>query len=259
MARPLPAPTSLRSGFNGATNGRPAAAGSLHPSHHDNSVAAPTLAPEELQELERLREENAQLRALCLELEQALHEATQNASLHGEERTKEFEALLDEKTEIIRQLHEKIQELQGAAADMEPAAEARPGPSGPAPREDELLSLSEELERERRQLQEDEQALMQQMREMEVSMAKERAEMARQRNDMQRLQGEIQHELERLERCGALQSKIDGLKSKLQDTVTRRGSAPAASSSQGHASSPASGAPSSGKNSSLLGRLFGGK
>ena len=28
-------------------------------------------------ELERLREENTQLRSLCLELEQALHEATQ--------------------------------------------------------------------------------------------------------------------------------------------------------------------------------------
>ncbi len=98
--------------------------------------------------------------------------------------------------------------------------------AGPAPREDELLALSEELERERRQLQEDELTLMEQMREMEIGMAKERAELARQRNDLQRLQGEIRHELERLERNGALQSKIEGLKSKLQDATTRRGAAP---------------------------------
>ena len=73
--------------------------------------------------------------------------------------------------------------------------EHRPANTGPAPCEDDLLALSEELERDRRQIQEDEQALMQQMREMEVSMARERAEMARQRNDMQRLQSEIRHEI----------------------------------------------------------------
>ena len=135
----------------------------------------------------------------------------------------------------------------------------RPSASGPAPREDELLSLSEELERERRQLKEDEESLMKQMRDMEVSMARERAEMARQRNDMQRLQSEIRHELERLERSGALQTKIDGLKGKLQDAVSRRGSAPGSPLSQ---AAPAAGlpvpAPAPSKKESLLGRLFGG-
>ena len=102
---------------------------------------------------------------------------------------------------------------------------------------------------------------MQQMRDMEVSMARERAEMARQRNDMQRLQSEIRHELERLERSGALQTRIDGLKSKLQDASSRRGSAPGAPLSQAApAAGPAAGpAPPPGKKEGLFGRLFGGK
>ncbi len=260
MARPLPAPSTIRSGFNGATNGRPTA-GLLHPTAVQEPAGPPAASAEELQELERLREESAQLRALCLELEQALHEATQHASAHGEDRTKEYEALLEEKTEIIRQLHEQVQELQAAAADLQAPSAARPTNAGPAPREDDLLALSEELERERRQLKEDEESLMQQMRDMEVSMARERAEMARQRNDMQRLQSEIRHELERLERSGALQTRIDGLKSKLQDASSRRGSAPGVPLSQAApAAGPAAGpAPPPGKKEGLFGRLFGGK
>src|SRR3984957_10518731 len=115
--------------------------------------------------------------------------------------------------------------------------------NGPVPREDELLRLSEELERERRQLQEDEQSLMEQMRQMEMSMARERAEMARQRNDLQRLYGEIRHELERLERNGALQSKMDELKAKLQDVQTRRGAAPGATARSTAAPSTNNGVP----------------
>src|SRR6185436_17276646 len=90
---------------------------------------------------------------------------------------------------------------------------------GPVPREEEMLALSEELERERRQLAEDEQSLMEQMRQMEMGMARERAEMARQRNDLQRLAGEVRHELERLEKNGALQSKMDELRARLQDAA----------------------------------------
>jgi hypothetical protein len=121
--------------------------------------------------------------------------------------------------------------------------------------------LSEELERERRQLQEDEQTLMDQMREMEVGMARERAELARQRNDLQRLQGEIRHELERLERNGALQSKIDNLKSKLQDVTARRGAArgevaPGNAPAGSGTHAPAPPAPPA-KGQGLMGRLFG--
>jgi chromosome segregation ATPase len=213
-----------------------------------------------LLELDNLRSENAQLRQLCGELEQALQEAA--SSPPDEERLREYEALLEEKTETIRQLHQQLQDAQ-AAFDQ---ADNQPGPArqGPVPREDELLQLSEELERERRQLQEDEQSLMDQMRQMELSMARERAEMARQRNDLQRLYGEIRHELERLERNGALQNKMDELKSKLQDAATRRGAAPGHG---GSVSTPSAASPQpehpgqqpSAPRGSVLGRLFGGK
>src|SRR5262249_41523246 len=145
------------------------------------------------------------------------------------------------------QLHQQVQELQGALKDAESSAKeamqkAEKNPhrnyTGPAPREEELLALSEELERERKQLQEDEQTLMQQMRDMEISMARERAELARQRNDLQRVQNEIHLELERLERNGAMQQKIDTLKTKLADVTMRRGAAPARGQEQ-----PATAAP----------------
>jgi myosin heavy subunit len=196
------------------------------------------MGSDELVELEHLRAQNAQLRTLCLELEQALQEAAQSQATAADDRIKEYETLLDQKSDMIRTLHEQLQQTRSALEEAEaklaatgqaPSASSPAGSSaarGPAPREEELLALSEELERERRQLQEDEQALMEQMREMEISMAKERADMARQRNDLQRLQGEIRHELERLERHGALQSRLDGLRTRLQDATNRRGAAP---------------------------------
>ena len=99
---------------------------------------------------------------------------------------------------------------------------------------------------------------MQQMREMEVSMAQRRREIGARRNDMQRLQSEIRHEIERLERNGALQKKIEGLKHKLSDATTRRGSAPASGHGQ---STPAVAAPTAPptptRKESLMGRLFG--
>jgi chromosome segregation ATPase len=220
----------------------------------------PASAPEAAQELEHLRSENTQLRALCAELEQALQEATQQAPDVGayEERMREFETLLEEKNETIRLLHQQMQEAQAAAEEADGGAG---GPKqGPVPREDELLQLSEDLENERRQLQEDEQSLMEQMRQMEMSMARERAEMARQRNDLQRLYGEIRHEMERLERNGALQSKMEELKAKLQDVQNRRGSAPTPMSKPASSSAlPPAATPSSppSKKESFMGRFFG--
>jgi DNA repair exonuclease SbcCD ATPase subunit len=221
-------------------------------------------------ELESLRSENAQLRSLCVELEQALQEATSSqppagGGGFGEDRAREYEQLLEEKSEMIRELHQQLQEAQSIVAELEgqlASGPSRPAvPSGPAPREEELLALSEELERERRQLQEDEQTLMEQMREMEITMARERAEMARQRNDLLRVQSEVRHELERLERNGAAQNKIEALKSKLQDANTRRGLAPGqAGGSALVPPAPASGqqAPTSGRGG-VLNRFFGGK
>lgn len=250
MARPLSS-DSHRGGYNGNH------AGGRYGMEQAHGVGQDVLA-----ELEHVRTENDQLRQLCVDLEQALQEAaSQKPDPAVEERVREYEALLEEKTETIRQLHHQLQEAQAALDEAEGAAARR---QGPVPREDELLALSEDLERERRQLQEDEQSLMEQMRQMEISMARERAEMARQRNDLQRLYGEIRHELERLERNGALQSKMDELKLKLQDAATRRGAAPGNSKGASSAGipteqpgqQPANQQPSS--RASFMGRLFGG-
>jgi chromosome segregation ATPase len=214
-------------------------------------------------ELEQLRQENDQLRTLCADLEAALHEATQgNPDLAAyDERLREYETLIDEKNDTIRRLHQQLEEAEAAQQREDVPTSAR-RTAGPLPQEDELLRLSEELEAERRQLQEDEATLMEQMRQMEMSMAKERAEMARQRNDLQRLNGEIRHELERLEKNGALQSKMDELKEKLKDASTRKGAAPtpvgkpASSAALPNANTqPPSGKPASG----ILGRFLGGK
>ncbi len=268
MANPLPVSNAYRGAGNG-TAGRPGADRRPEPpAPPPEPPEASAPGPEELQELDRLRDENSQLRALCLELEQALQEASNR---EGGGNAGDYEAILEEKSETIRHLHQQVEELQAALVDAENrAAEAvqqtdasRPQHDGPVPREEELLTLSEELERERRQLQEDEQTLMDQMREMEVGMARERAELARQRNDLQRLQSEVRHELERLERSGALQHKIENLKSKLQDVTARRGAArvdgpaPSRGAVPPPPAAPAPPPAAPPKGNGLMGRLFG--
>lgn len=237
-------------------------------SHPGRGKPGPGAQADDLQDLEQLQHENAQLRNLCIELEQALQEASQvQGSQGGDERLRELEAVLEEKSDTIRQLHQELQNAHSIVAEMEAqvneAMQNRP-PAGPAPREEELLTLSQELERERRQLVEDEQTLMEQMRVMEVSMARERAEMARQRNDLARLQSDIRHELERLEKSGAAVRKMEELKRQFADTTTRRGlaaSGPATGNSTPQAQQPAAPqTPPKKDNSSIMGRLFrGGK
>jgi chromosome segregation ATPase len=270
MARPLPIPDPLRNGSNGNHPVRPAPAGPLHlhpvtvpgmPASIDDVdlLAEDGLSSAEAAEFVQVRSENAQLRALCVELEQALHEATQQMHPDQEQQIRDYEGVVEEKNDMIRQLHQQLQEMQAAFEEVEGRV-SQPAPqraAGGPTCEDELLALSEELERERRQLQEDEQALMEQMREMEVSMARERAEMARQRNDLQRLQSEIRHELERLERNGAKAQKIQELTEKLTDAANRRGAAPMPSASSGQAASPQAPTAPSRKGGSLMGRLFG--
>src|SRR5262249_41229375 len=117
--------------------------------------------------LEQLRFENAQLRRTLEEYERTLQECRQMEEAWNE-RQREYDSLLDEKSDVIRELHRKLQEIQAGPER----------PSGVAPREEELLALHDELERERRQLKDDEEALMAQMRDMELTMSRERAELA---------------------------------------------------------------------------------
>jgi len=217
-------------------------------------------------ELDQLREENDQLRSLCGELEQALQESTQQlADLQPMlEQHHELEAMVEEKTDTIRHLHLELQQLREATELMDSGSNR--DPSIPAPKEEELLTLSEAIERDRRQLQDDEQVMMEQMRQNEMQMARERAEMARQRNDLQRLYGEIRHELERLERNTGNPGRVEDLKAKFQDVSTRRGAAPSNPGTRAPATMTAlpdvtatadesSRTPSS--RSGIMGRLFG--
>ena len=177
-------------------------------------------------ELEGLRAENNELRSIIAELRQLVDEAATKGEETWAERQKEYESLLDEKTETIRVQAEKIQELEN-----------RPPPGPATPKEEELLAMSEELERERCQMQqerrqleedrnqlaEDEQTMTQQMRDMEVQMAKERADMARQKTELQRIHDEIRHELEKIERNGQLNQRLGQLRQRYQEVSARSG------------------------------------
>jgi len=159
-------------------------------------------------EMEHLRLENAELR-------QNLENAQSQGNQAALDRQKEYEGLLEEKSELIRNLHLKIQELE---------AQKQPAPQ--TPKEEELLALSEELERERcqlhqerreieeerRQLREDEESMTKQMRDMEVQMARERADFARQRSELNRVSEEIRREMENIERNGLLNQRLGQLR-----------------------------------------------
>jgi hypothetical protein len=123
-------------------------------------------------------------------------------------REAEYERLLEEKSELIRQLHA---DLQGAGKRTGPAA----------PNEDELIALHQELERERDQLKQDEEALMSQVREMEIQMSRERADLARQKSELTRLQNELKHQLEIASRDANLRERLGPLY-KLQEEIQRR-------------------------------------
>ena len=162
----------------------------------------------ESEEAEMLRGENAALRAKVDELEQMLPLAVQDAEERWGERQREYESLLEEKSEVIRGLHLKIAELRERAASSAPAAEDS---NEPTPDRQELLRLKRELEEQREQMAIDEESMMAQMRQMEMALAKDRAELARQRAEMQRLQGELKHDLETASRDGGLRERLTAL------------------------------------------------
>jgi hypothetical protein len=198
-----------------------------------------------LQEFERLETENSDLLQQVANLEQAVAEATKKAQLAADLQ-QDLERLLEEKSDVIRELHAKIQELQDQAPVKTPS-------------DQELLALEEELEQERRQLKEDEQSLMQQMRDMEVQMSRERAELARQRNEMQRLHSEIRHELELASREAELRERLQPLQRRYQEMSHRKGAEPARDlAAQAPTNQPAQESESQRpRESGLFRRLFG--
>ncbi len=216
----------------------------------------------EADELERLRAENAELRCTVAELRQQ-PEAGGAEGANWKDREKEYDSLLEEKSEVIRSLHLKIQELQNLAAGKAPVR---------LPNEDELQAVCDELERERSQLdlerreiereraqiKDDEESLMKQMRDMEMAMSRERAELARQRNELQRLHTDIRHELELAAREASLRDRLVPLQRRHQDISNRKGAAPQTEIRKAVAPDPAPApAPPPKKESGLFRRLFG--
>jgi len=217
---------------------------------HDNASGRPASSPEINfdtaaleQELAQLRTDNAELRSRVEQNEQLLHAAI--ASEEGWlERQREHELLLEEKSDVIRGLHQQIQELQkGDAGDNLTRAK-------------EIQQLQAELEERRRQHEEDKEALMAQMRTMEMELSRDRADIARQRNEVQRLQTEVQREIEQASRDPLLHERLAGLRRRHQEIVNgKNGGQPLKSEAPADSSVPAP--PNAQRPSGLLRRLFG--
>jgi hypothetical protein len=166
-----------------------------------STTASPTVSADESDELTGLRVENAELKARIAELEQG--QASQGNDEGWAERQREYEALLEEKSEVIRTLHLKLQEQQEAARRL---------PDEPLPPEEVLYQLKKDLDEQRRQLQEDEESVMAQMRQMELSLSKDRAELARQRQEVQRIQADLNREIEQASRDPELRERLNSLR-----------------------------------------------
>lgn len=195
----------------------------------------PTPEPEPVEDdpqaVAEMTEENERLRGIIAELRQLLDETTAKGNESSGERETEYAAMLEEKTEVIRSLYARIEELDGILGGGS-SAPVETGDDGRA----DLSAMSDELERERcaleqerrrleddrRQLREDEESMMRQMREMELQMARERAELARQRNELQRLHSEIRHELELAQRDAAVNERLRMLHRGRQEAAEAR-------------------------------------
>lgn len=230
------------------------------------------------EEAEKLAAENQELRSIIAELRQLLDEqSSQGGQDSSEEKEREYEALLEEKTDTIRNLHVRMQELERLATEPSGGGGGAGGgagaETGAQPDNDEMLALSDELERERcqleqerrqleadrRQLREDEEAMMRQMREMELQMAKERAELARQRNELQRLHSEIRHELELAQRDAAVNERLRLLQRRHQEVAGEEDPPKKKSSGQTPAKQPPKKDKDSGSSGgSIMRRFFGG-
>jgi len=160
-------------------------------------------------EVQLLRMENAELKERIEELEQR---PASQGDASWQDRQREYEMLLEEKSEVIRSLHQRIQEMQESVsfADSPPSS---PGSSSiGVGQAEEILRLKRELEEQRRQVEQDECDMMAQMRSMEMQMARERAEMARQRQEIQRLQSDLARDIEQQARNPELRERLQNLR-----------------------------------------------
>ena len=147
--------------------------------------------------VDQLAKENAELKRRIVDLEGELANLTPES---WAEQQRNFEQLLDEKSEIIRTLNHKIQALTESgnlgASDYE---------------QEKLQALAADLQARDEQLRADEEAMQMQVREMEMRMSKERAELARQKAQIDRLHADFERELEIANRDPNLRDRLRNL------------------------------------------------
>ena len=183
--------------------------------HHESGEAID--ASPDMDELTMLRQENAELKALIKEMDALSSSDGEEAWL---ERQREYEMLLEEKSQVIRDLHQKMQESEESVIGGASSPPSGVGMSGTRlGQAEEILRLKRELEEQRRQLEQDEADMMNQMRMMEMAMAKERAEMARQRQEVQRIQADLARELENSTRNPELRERLQSLRRNQPDST----------------------------------------
>jgi hypothetical protein len=157
------------------------------------SVKSPEWDPREDShgETAGLRKKNAELRARIEQMEQAFLD-NQCAQ----------EKLLEEKSNVIRELHPRIRELQEMGARQEKRVQ-----------EVDLVEMQRQLDEDRGRLTEDAEAVRAQMREMEVSISQDRAQLGRQRLESQRLLDDMRVQKELAVRDAGLRARLTALRS----------------------------------------------
>lgn len=239
-ARPAPAPSApVEPPSRSAVNRRTPSGGQLYGGaiagalNHLNDLSSGSRHDDSpMAEVQRLKNENKELRTLLDEMKHLLQEASESEQ-QLTNKEKEFAAALEAKDAQIDELNAHL----GAIEEQIAKGELAPPPPVPKTRseleewgdelEQESAKLTQDkkrLEEDRRQLREDEEALEKQMREMEVSMARERALLARQETELKRLSAEIQHELELLQRGDAgLRDQMAKFQRRAQEVMTKPG------------------------------------
>lgn len=169
-------------------------------------------------ELTMLREENQQLRA-ALEAVPSPNRAGAALEDTWDERVQEYERLLEDKSELIRNLNLQVQELKLQIHELEHGGSGSSSAGIANLERQELMRMKEEIDEARRQIEEDEQALLEQARQMELAMSKDRAELARQRNELQRFYNDLNREIEMASRDPMLRDRLANLQRRQQDVA----------------------------------------
>jgi chromosome segregation ATPase len=208
------------------------------------------------EEITRLREANMAWRAKVEELEQNFAAANQVAGDHWVELQREYETLIEEKSETIRTLHHKNAELRERVA--QPAeTNTHVAPSEQTPDRQELVSLQQEIKEQRRRMDEDEESMMAQLRQMEMALAKDRAELARQRAELTRLHDELKHEVDVASRDGGLRERLGALQRAATNATMPRASATQNTPPPGQLPKVPTVTPGAPPRSGLFRRIFG--